>query len=70
MFDQAALPKRPALKSPITGLYLASAFSYGDGVEAVVMAGIICAHDIFSWKNPTLLICPKTDLQIPILSIA
>ena len=50
-FDQGAVPKRPALKSPIEGLYLASASSYGGGVEAVVMAGIICAHDVSSWER-------------------
>jgi all-trans-retinol 13,14-reductase len=50
-FDQSQVPIRPYFKTPIRGLYLANASSAGGGVEAVVMGGIICKHDITGWKR-------------------
>lgn len=51
-FDQSIGTKRPYFKTPIKGLYLASASTFpGGGVEAVVIAGIICANDITEWKT-------------------
>ena len=51
-FDQSIGTKRPYFKTPIKGLYLASASTFpGGGVEAVVIAGIICANDITGWKT-------------------
>ena len=50
-FDQSIGVKRPYFKTPIKGLYLASASTFpGGGIEAVVISGIICAHDICNWK--------------------
>jgi len=50
-FDQSIGVKRPYFKTPIRGLYLASASTFpGGGIEAVVISGIICAHDICNWK--------------------
>ncbi|HDI75577.1 MAG: all-trans-retinol 13,14-reductase [Thermoprotei archaeon] len=50
-FDQSIKTKRPYFKSPVKGLYLASASTFpGGGIEAVTIAGIICAHDICDWK--------------------
>jgi all-trans-retinol 13,14-reductase len=53
-FDQSHVATRPHFKSPIAGLYLANASSSGGGVEAVVIGGITCKHDITGWqrKNP------------------
>ncbi len=49
-FEQSSDIKRPNFKSPIKGLYLASASSgHGGGIESVVMTGIICSHDINNW---------------------
>lgn len=46
-FDQSIGVKRPYFKTPIKGLYLASASTFpGGGIEAVVMSGIICVNDI------------------------
>lgn len=46
-FDQAQGAKRPYFKTPVIGLYLASASTYpGGGVEAVVVAGRKCQNDI------------------------
>ncbi len=43
-FDQSVEVKRPYFKTPLKGLYLASASTFpGGGIEAVVMSGIICA---------------------------
>ncbi len=51
-FDQSIDTKRPYFKTPIKGLYLASASTFpGGGIEAVVISGIICANDICSWEN-------------------
>jgi len=51
-FDQSINTKRPYFKTPIRGLYLASASTFpGGGIEAVVISGIICAHDITGWKH-------------------
>ena len=50
-FDQSQVPIRPYFKSPIAGLYLANASSSGGGVEAVVIGGITCKHDITGWKK-------------------
>jgi all-trans-retinol 13,14-reductase len=48
-FDQSAGSRRPYFKTPIKGLYLASASTVpGGGVEAVVASGLICAHDILA----------------------
>ena len=50
-FDQSIETKRPYFKTPIKGLYLASASTFpGGGVEAVVISGMICANDICNWK--------------------
>jgi len=50
-FDQSINTKRPYFKTPIKGLYLASASTFpGGGIEAVVISGIICANDICNWK--------------------
>ena len=46
-FDQSIGSKRPYFKTPIIGLYLASASTLpGAGVEAVVASGLICVRDI------------------------
>ena len=53
-FDQSVNTKRPYFKTPIKGLYLASASTFpGGGIEAVVISGIICANDICGWTPPT-----------------
>ena len=50
-FDQSIGVKRPYFKTPIKGLYLASASTFpGGGIEAVVMSGMICANDICNWE--------------------
>jgi len=50
-FDQSINTKRPYFKTPIRGLYLASASTFpGGGIEAVVISGIICANDICNWE--------------------
>jgi len=50
-FDQSVGTKRPYFKTPIKGLYLASASTFpGGGIEAVVISGVICAHDIAGWS--------------------
>ncbi|NOZ83773.1 MAG: NAD(P)-binding protein [Epsilonproteobacteria bacterium] len=50
-FDQSIGTKRPYFKTPIKGLYLASASTFpGGGIEAAVMSGMICANDVCSWK--------------------
>jgi len=53
-FDQSINTKRPYFKTPIKGLYLASASTFpGGGIEAVTISGIICANDISNWKLNT-----------------
>ncbi len=50
-FDQSIDVRRPYFKTPIKGLYLASASTFpGAGIEAVVISGMICANDICNWK--------------------
>jgi len=50
-FDQSIGVKRPYFKTPIKGLYLASASTFpGGGIEAVVISGMICANDICNWE--------------------
>jgi all-trans-retinol 13,14-reductase len=49
-FDQSEKSHRPYFKTPIRGLYLASASSSGGGIESVVMAGFRCAEDIVGHK--------------------
>ena len=50
-FDQSIGTKRPYFKTPIKGLYLASASTFpGGGIEATVISGIICANDVCDWK--------------------
>lgn len=50
-FDQSIDTRRPYFKTPIKGLYLASASTFpGGGIEAVVISGIICANDICGWR--------------------
>ncbi|MDK2822852.1 MAG: all-trans-retinol 13,14-reductase [Clostridia bacterium] len=50
-FDQSIYTKRPYFKTPIKGLYLASASTFpGGGIEAVVISGIICANNICNWE--------------------
>lgn len=52
-FDTSMGGVLPSFKTPIRGLYLASASTlFGGGVEAVVMTGLTCAHDIIGWKTP------------------
>ena len=49
--DQSINVKRPYFKTPIRGLYLVGASTFpGGGIEAVVISGIICAHDICGWS--------------------
>jgi len=43
-FDQSI--RRPYFKTPLKGLYLSSASTEGCGIEAVIVAGMICAGDI------------------------
>jgi all-trans-retinol 13,14-reductase len=44
--------KRLYFKTPIKGLYLMGASTFpGGGVEGVVISGLICVHDIMSWKH-------------------
>ncbi len=51
-FEQSSEIKRPQFKSPVKGLYLASASTgHGGGIESVVMTGIICSHDINNWER-------------------
>ena len=51
-FDQSIDSKRPYFKTPIRGLYLASASTFpGGGIEAVVISGIICANDICNGRS-------------------
>jgi all-trans-retinol 13,14-reductase len=51
-FYQGNKTKRPYFKTPIPGLYLASASTFpGGGVEAVTISGIIAAMDILNWKK-------------------
>ncbi|MCD5417455.1 FAD-dependent oxidoreductase [Candidatus Bipolaricaulota bacterium] len=51
-FDQSVGTKRPYFKTPIRGLYLASASTFpGAGIEAVVISGRICASDIMGWPE-------------------
>ncbi|MCX8095386.1 MAG: NAD(P)/FAD-dependent oxidoreductase [Caldisericia bacterium] len=51
-FDQSIDTKRPFFKTPIKGLYLASASTFpGGGIEGVVISGIIAANDILGWKK-------------------
>lgn len=53
-FDQSIEIKRPYFKTPIKGLYLTGASTFpGGGIEAVVISGIICAHDICNWNIKT-----------------
>jgi len=53
-FHQSINTRRPYFKTPIRGLYLASASTFpGGGIEAVVISGIICAHDICGWRLST-----------------
>jgi len=50
-FDQSINTRRPYFKTPIKGLYLASASTFpGGGIEAVVISGMICANDICNWE--------------------
>ena len=50
--DQSINTKRPYFKTPIKGLYLASASTFpGGGIEAVVISGILCANDICGWNR-------------------
>ncbi len=54
-FDQSIGVKRPYFKTPIKGLYLASASTFpGGGIEAVVISGMICANDICNWEVKAL----------------
>ena len=54
-FDQSIGVKRPHFKTPIKGLYLASASTFpGGGIEAVVISGMICAYDICNWEVKAL----------------
>lgn len=51
-FDQSIDTKRPFFKTPIRGLYFASASTFpGGGIEGVVISGIIAANDIMNWKK-------------------
>ena len=51
-FDQSIHTKRPYFKTPIRGLYLASASTFpGGGIEAVTISGVICANDICGWER-------------------
>jgi len=51
-FNQSINVRRPYFKTPIKGLYLASASTFpGGGIEAVVISGTICANDICGWKT-------------------
>lgn len=51
-FDLSQGGSLPSYKTPIRGLYLASASAqFGGGVEAVIMTGLTCAHDIMGWRS-------------------
>ncbi len=51
-FEQSIDTKRPFFKTPIRGLYLASASTFpGGGIEGVVISGIIAANDILNWRK-------------------
>jgi len=51
-FDNSIGSMRPYFRTPVKGLYLASASTlYGGGVEAVIMSGIACYHDIVGWHS-------------------
>ena len=50
-FDQSVGVKRPHFKTPIKGLYIASASTFpGGGIEGSTISGIICANDICNWE--------------------
>lgn len=50
-FDQSIDTKKPYFKTPIKGLYLASASTFpGSGIEARVISGMTCANDICNWE--------------------
>ncbi|MCL0086362.1 hypothetical protein M1N52_03790, partial [Thermodesulfovibrionales bacterium] len=52
-FDQSVGVKRPHFKTPIKGLYIASASTFpGGGIEGSTISGIICANDICNWEAP------------------
>jgi all-trans-retinol 13,14-reductase len=52
-FDQSMGVKRPYFKTPIKGLYLASASTFpGGGIESAVISGMICANDVCNWEAP------------------
>jgi all-trans-retinol 13,14-reductase len=49
--DQSMGIKRPYFKTPVKGLYLASASTFpGGGIEGVVISGMICANEISGWS--------------------
>ena len=51
-FDQSIDTRRPYFKTPVKGLYLASASTFpGGGIEAVVISGMICAYDMLGVIN-------------------
>jgi all-trans-retinol 13,14-reductase len=61
-FDQSKGSERPYFKTPIQGLYLASASTLpGAGVEAVVASGLICARDIL--RSRALLTPPENAIK-------
>jgi len=50
-FDQSMGVKRPYFRTPIKGLYLASASTFpGGGIEGATISGMICANDICNWE--------------------
>lgn len=51
IYGFASSSGRPCFKSPIKGLYLASATSGGGGVVGVVFAGLATYHDIMGWQK-------------------
>jgi all-trans-retinol 13,14-reductase len=51
-FEESTILKRPFYRTPIKGLYLANATTlFGPGIDAVVMTGLACAHDICGWTR-------------------
>ncbi len=50
-FDTTRSSSRPYFRAPVPGLYMANASLGSPGVEGVVSAGILCAHDIDGWQH-------------------
>ncbi len=67
-FDQSQGSSCPFFKTPITGLYLASASTFIGGVEAVAMAGMVCQRDIERARKTTTTLTQNLSLPAPSLT--